>query len=329
MNISPNIEAGLANIQSSLDQMSKSIRGLLLFQQFATNEINNLKSREGTSQRGNKNGGNQYDRLTKLEFPKFNGEGVQALNWHKQFVKRFRENVSWEEYEREIKMMFDLVFEDPMVDLKNLRQTTSVQVYQDLFEALMNTIELTESYAITKMQEQTIVVTKNRHASLLSTPKTSIVNANKYMPRHKCSGQVFSLEVVGIDMEEDGDLLLTKDGIVNTYQNFIDEPPLISLNALSGDNTYRTIRFRGCVGRNSLHVLVDSESTHNFLDLQTAKKLGYRLRKIFPLDVSVANGNVMTNLNECKGFTWVFQGVTYTSNVMILPLEGCDMVFGV
>ncbi|GJX49659.1 reverse transcriptase [Tanacetum coccineum] len=368
MNISPNIEAGLANIQSSLDQMSENDSHKIIL-------------------------------VSMLMFDK-------ALNWHKQFVKRFRENVSWEEYEREIKMRFDLVFEDPMVDLKNLRQTTSVQVYQELFEALMNTIELTESYAISmfigglkvkigmavrmfkptkltdvyfflaKMQH-TIVVTKNRHATLLSTPKTSIVNANvnksgnswvkntlpsqntttipnrpfkrltqqeleekrekhlcfycnqKYMLRYKCSGQVLSLEVVGIDMEEDGDLLLTKEGIVNTYQNFVDEPPLISLNALSGDNTYRTIRFRGCVGKNSLHVLVDSESTHNFLDLQTAKKLGYRLRKICPLDVYVANGNVMTNLNECKGFTWVFQGVTYTANVMILPLGGCDMVFGV
>ncbi|GJS77821.1 putative mitochondrial protein [Tanacetum coccineum] len=144
-------------------------------------------------------------------------------------------------------------------------------------------------------------------------------NEQKYMPRHKCSGQVFSLEVVGIDMEEDGDLLLTKDGIVNTYQNFIDEPPLISLNALSGDNTYRTIRFRGCAGKNSLHVLVDSESTHNFLDLQTAKKLGYRLRKICPLDVFVANGNVMTNLNE-----WVIRNSQSPFSSPIVMVKGKD-----
>ncbi|GJU62053.1 retrotransposable element Tf2 [Tanacetum coccineum] len=57
-----------------------------------------------------------------------------------------------------------------------------------------------------------------------------------------------------------------------------------------------------------------------------AKKLRCGLRRICPLDVSVANGNVMSCLYECKGFTWIFQGVTYTADVMILPLGGCDMV---
>ncbi|GKD15258.1 reverse transcriptase, partial [Tanacetum coccineum] len=281
------------------------------------------------------------------------------------------------------------MYEDPMVELKNPRQTTAVQVYQDLFEALMNKVELTESYAISlfigglmdeigmvvrmfkptkltdvyclaKMQEQTIAVSKSRHAPLLSTPKTSIVNTNvnrngsnwgktgtpaqnstnvlntpfkrltqqeleekkakhlcfycdqKYMPGHKCSGQVFSLEVMGIDVEEDGDLMLTEE---------IDEQPLISLNALSGVNTYRTMRVKGCVGRNTLHVLVDSGSTHNFLDLHTAKKLGWKLRKVCPLDVSVANGNVMVSMYECKDFTWMFQRIPYTAVVMILPLK--------
>ncbi|GKB39977.1 hypothetical protein Tco_0884919, partial [Tanacetum coccineum] len=148
----------------------------------------------------------------------------------------------------------------------------------------------------------------------------------KYMPGHKYGGQVFSLEVVGIDLDEDSDLLLTKEGVVNTYPNLVDEPPLISLNVMSGVNTYRTIRARRCMSKNTLHVLVDLRSTHNFLDLHTAKKLGYKVRKVCPLDVSIANGNVMTSLYECKGFTWVFQGVTYNVVVMIFPLRGCDMV---
>nr|GEU98930.1 hypothetical protein [Tanacetum cinerariifolium] len=126
MNNSLNLEAGLANIQSTLYQMNESIRGLLLFQQFATTEINAIKNGEGTSHKGTSNKGNQYGRLIKLEFLKFSGEDVQgwlymihqfftidhieddahkirlesmhmfdkALNWHKQFVRRFGENVA-------------------------------------------------------------------------------------------------------------------------------------------------------------------------------------------------------------------------------------------
>ncbi|GKF41328.1 hypothetical protein Tco_0124670, partial [Tanacetum coccineum] len=118
-----NLEVGIANIQSSLDQINESIRGLLMFQQFATNEINSLKNKEGTSHRGNNNGGGQYGRLTKLEFSKFNGED--------QFFKIDHiEDDSWDKYEREIKIRFDSVYEDPMMELKNLKQTTTVQVWQ-------------------------------------------------------------------------------------------------------------------------------------------------------------------------------------------------------
>ncbi|GKB87906.1 reverse transcriptase [Tanacetum coccineum] len=79
------------------------------------------------------------------------------------------------------------------------------------------------------------------------------------------------------------------------------------------------------VRKNVVHTLVDCGSTHNFLDLNTAKKLGCKLRKICPLEVSVANGHVLSTLYECKGFSWEFQGVTYTADVMILPLKGCKM----
>ncbi|GJT60944.1 zinc finger, CCHC-type containing protein [Tanacetum coccineum] len=210
----------------------------------------------------------------------------KALNWYEQFFKRFGENVTWEMYETDVKKRFDLVFEDPMVELKNLRQTTSVKA--------------------------TIVVTKSRTAPLLATPKASVVggNVNKnggtrfrsnqiYSRRHKCSGQLYSLEAIrGLEeLEEDRDVILTEEGVMNTYTtSLMDEPPLISLNALSRENTYRTIRVRGYVRKNVLHVLVDSRTTHNFLDLYTTKKLGCRLRKMYPLEVSVANGHVMTSL---------------------------------
>ena len=40
------------------------------------------------------------------------------------------------------------MFEDPLMELKNLKHTTSIQVYQDTFESLLNKVELTEKQAI-------------------------------------------------------------------------------------------------------------------------------------------------------------------------------------
>ncbi|GJX59479.1 retrotransposon-related protein [Tanacetum coccineum] len=66
--------------------------------------------------------------------------------------------------------------------------------------------------------------------------------------------------------------------------------PEISLNALTSVPTYNTKRVIGNVGKHLLHMLYDTGSTHNFLDLFTAKKLGCKLRKTYPLQVTVAGG---------------------------------------
>ncbi|GJX70666.1 reverse transcriptase [Tanacetum coccineum] len=258
--------------------------------------------------------------------------------------------------------MFESVFEDPVVELKNLKQTISVQVYQDSFKELLNKVDLSYAYDISlfigglkedsvyavrtfkpttltnvfclsKLQEASKSVSQGKHLSLTAGNKNNMVtNFNKgrgnYAPGHKCSGQLYSLEVIGevLGMEEDEEMQLTEEGVMSTYTtSLIDEPPLISLNALTGKNSYRTMRVRAYVRKNVVHTLVDCGSTHNFLDWNTARKLGCKLRKICPLEVFVANRHVMSSLYECKDFSWEFQGVTYTFDVMILPLRGCGM----
>ncbi|GKG54899.1 hypothetical protein Tco_0562886, partial [Tanacetum coccineum] len=75
------------------------------------------------------------------------------------------------------------------------------------------------------------------------------------------------LEVIreGLDAEEDGDMQLAEEGDMSTYTtSFIDEPPSISLNALTGEKSYRTMRVKAYVRNNVVHTLVDCESTNNF-----------------------------------------------------------------
>ncbi|GKA04503.1 retrotransposon-related protein [Tanacetum coccineum] len=143
---------------------------------------NRVNNGEGPSQRRECVGQNRgsYGRLTKVEFPRFEGDDVQgwlyrvnkfvemdhivddeqkirlvsmhvfgkALNWHKHFMSKFGEVVTWEVYQIQVKKRFESVFEDPVVELKNLKQTINVQVYQDSFEELLNKVELSEAYAV-------------------------------------------------------------------------------------------------------------------------------------------------------------------------------------
>lgn len=73
---------------------------------------------------------------------------------------------------------------------------------------------------------------------------------------------------------------------------------------------------------------MDSGSTHNFLDLQTAKKLGCRIRKTCPLQVSVVGGSKLVSQYMVKAFQWKIHGVLFQTDVMLLPLGGYELVLG-
>nr|GEX98160.1 gypsy/Ty3 retroelement polyprotein [Tanacetum cinerariifolium] len=51
-------------------------------------------------------------------------------------------------YEEEALKRFRAVVEDPIADLKNLRQTSTIKVYQDQFDVLLSKLDITESRAI-------------------------------------------------------------------------------------------------------------------------------------------------------------------------------------
>jgi len=109
-----------------------------------------------------------------------------------------------------------------------------------------------------------------------------------YFPGHKCKAQVYSLEVVEeIKEEEEEEAEGVEEEEGGKPQG---EPLLLSLNALNGISTYHIMRVTGRIKNISLHILIDLGSTHNFLDLATAKRLHCEIKKIPPIRVVVANG---------------------------------------
>ncbi|GJS87514.1 hypothetical protein Tco_0770150 [Tanacetum coccineum] len=95
---------------------------------------------------------------------------------------------------------------------------------------------------------------------------------------------------------------LLKEQVVQNFGESIVEAPLISLHAMNGESTYKTIRVKDYVGKHTIHSLIDSGSTHTFLYLGVAKKLGCKLKATCLMDVSVDNRQIMSSLYECKGF---------------------------
>lgn len=78
----------------------------------------------------------------------------------------------------------------------------------------------------------------------------------------------------------------------------------MSLCAIVGGEGLNTIKLPGMVQKQSMDILVDSRSTHSFLDPKLLSQLRKELEKTKPLLVIVANGEQMVCDSICQGLSW-------------------------
>ncbi|XP_010484947.1 PREDICTED: uncharacterized protein LOC104763244 [Camelina sativa] len=147
----------------------------------------------------------------------------------------------------------------------------------------------------------------------------------KYTPdhylKHKKS-QVFMIEVE--DDEEEG----SEDNSQAVVEEEKDTPR-VSISAVSRVSDYRTMKVKGFHKKQVLFILLDSGSTHNFMDPSTAKMLGVNVQSAGVTRVSVADGSKLGVQGRVQQFQWSFQGTPFQDDFMLIPLGGCDMVLGV
>lgn len=123
---------------------------------------------------------------------------------------------------------------------------------------------------------------------------------DKYQPRHQCKQKlnVISATTEHQEMKQNGEIEGdTMNNDVETMEEPMDEA--IYLNTLSGTEVPNTIILRGEAKRNIITILLDSRSTHSFLDLETAKKIGCTISDAVPMKVTVANKNHIFSLHTC------------------------------
>ena len=389
-------------------------------------------------------GNNRYG--PKLEFPRFEGEGVEdwifkveqifflekiaegskigvislylegcALQWHKNFVKNKVRAPEWQEYREAMKARFGvLAYDDPMAEMKKLKQTGSFQEYLKAFEFLMDRAQLNEdqalscflaglrleveimvrmfnprtlqaAYSLAKLQDalknefttQGNVSGKggvNRFSGGSMWPysfKNNVTNVSsgnmagskgtssnmvirkplnlttkqleekrlnnqcfwceeKFVPGHKCKNrQLYLITVQDGENESEEDINEVLGGSAHQDQVLPISDPYLSLHALEGTFNFRTMRIRGSVGKRMLCVLIDTGSTHNFINSAMASKLGCVMEAIPELKVSAANGEELRCSAVCKGFTWCMQGQTFVADVLALPLGNYNLVLGI
>ena len=102
--------------------------------------------------------------------------------------------------------------------------------------------------------------------------------------------------------------------------------PEVSLHALAGQYNPRTIRVRGRIDNHYVNVLVDSGSTHNFIQERIAKQLGLPIILSKHFKVYVGNGDFLICDSKCVNVQLCVQGHKFVMDLFILPVQGADVV---
>lgn len=76
------------------------------------------------------------------------------------------------------------------------------------------------------------------------------------------------------------------------HNSTIEEHVLMQLSfqTLHDSIGARTVRLGGMHRRKRLYILIDSQNTHNFLNEQASHKLGWPLKEVISVHVTIANG---------------------------------------
>ncbi|KAL5823748.1 hypothetical protein ACOSQ4_021648 [Xanthoceras sorbifolium] len=98
----------------------------------------------------------------------------------------------------------------------------------------------------------------------------------------------------------------------------------ISHHVFTGCAGLQTIRLKGKVRNREITILVDSGSTHNFLDPNTTQLTGVKIEKTETLWVTVGGGGKISSKAKCKQFTWAIQGVSFLTEMRLLTLGAIE-----
>ena len=103
----------------------------------------------------------------------------------------------------------------------------------------------------------------------------------------------------------------------------------ISLHAMAGTPTPQTMRVTGMIASHPFYILIDSGSTHNFIDPHIFHQTGLISNSDSRVKVQVANGDQMQSEGKCSDVAFTIQGVPLSCDFHILALGGYDGVLGI
>jgi hypothetical protein len=157
---------------------------------------------------------------------------------------------------------------------------------------------------------------------------------DKWLPGHKCkSPRLYLMSGLTLPMEEPYEDVFydTTDSVdsVPAFDVVECKDPEISINAISGSPGSKSMRVLGVLQSHPVSILIDSGSTHNFLDPSMAARVNLSIISTSLLHVKIANGDTIPCFGRVSAVSFKVQGHPILVDFYIISLGGCDMVLGV
>ncbi|WVZ95116.1 hypothetical protein U9M48_040918 [Paspalum notatum var. saurae] len=151
--------------------------------------------------------------------------------------------------------------------------------------------------------------------------------AEKWSKGHKCADtvqlnamqEVLELFPVQADLQSDG-----SDSEQPTEQLFLT----LSVAAISGASSPKTLCLQGEIQGIPVRILVDSGSSHTFISDHIASQLSGICPVPLPLQVQVANCQLLQCTSQFPNAAWSVQCYTFCSDLKVLSLSAYDMILG-
>lgn len=103
----------------------------------------------------------------------------------------------------------------------------------------------------------------------------------------------------------------------------------IIMHALSGSFNPRTIRLAGSIDEQQLSILINSGSTHNFVQRSVACRLGIPVQTLPEFRVFIGSGDFLTCREVCSQVPVRIEETKVIQDLYVLTMEGANVVLRV
>lgn len=128
---------------------------------------------------------------------------------------------------------------------------------------------------------------------------------------------------------EDTNVVLVEETVQEAVEPEVEQA-VVSLNSVLGnmDGGATTMRVSDKIGSKTIHILLDTGSSHNFLSDKLTRILTSKIEEMNPLQVTVADEGKVQGTKKIKWFTWSMEKQVFSTDVILFPLVGCDLILG-